>query len=104
KLCDRFRIAGCCGLKSFVERHRICARSIFLASKSAQPAGSYADVGGIDMAIYVEIGNVAMHPLAHMICQPTHGQDIGGTIKSYGILKTEPLAGNNSFGNRQQAR
>src|SRR5947207_2842629 len=71
---------------------------------SAPPAGSHADVGGIDMAVYVEIGNVAMHPLAHLICQPTHCQNISRTIESYRILKAKPLAGKNLFGNRQKAR
>ena len=88
---DRFGIAGGRSLESFFQRHGICARSIFLASKSTETASSYANVGGIDVAVHVEVSNVAMHPLAHMVRQPANGQNIVGAISSDRILKVEPL-------------
>jgi hypothetical protein len=35
-----------------------------------------------------------MHALAHMICQPTDGQDIDGTIQGKCILRREAFSGN----------
>src|SRR5689334_25129751 len=52
------------------------ARSVFLAAKSAQTAGSHANVRRIDMAIHVEIRHIAMQPLSDVVGQPANGEDI----------------------------
>jgi len=57
------------------------------AAKGAQAAVGHAYVGRIDMAVHVEVGDVAMHPLAHMVGQPADGQDVTGAIERYAISK-----------------
>jgi hypothetical protein len=56
------------------------------------------------MAVYVEISHIAMHPLAHVVRQPAHRQDIGGAIEGYSILKAEPLADKDFLRYGQKAR
>ena len=60
-------------LPSLFQRHRVSARRVLLATKSAQPACRHAYVRGIDMAVDVEISLIAMHALAHRIGHPSHG-------------------------------
>lgn len=43
------------------------------------------------MAIDVEISDVAVEPLAHMVREPPDRQHIGRCIERKAIIKTEPL-------------
>ena len=76
KLRDRFGVAGGRRLPCLFERHGVAGRVALLAAEGAQLAGRHADVGGVDVAIDVEVGHVAVHPLAHVVRQPAHGQHI----------------------------
>ena len=71
-----FRVSGGGSLISLFERHGVSAGSILLASKSAKPAGSYTDVGGIDMAIHIEISHIAVQPFTHLVGEPANRQDV----------------------------
>src|SRR5579863_10020806 len=75
KLGYRFTVAGGRRLKSFFERHSIGARSVFLPSKRAQATSCYANIGGIQMAVDVEVRPVAVHPLTDGIRHPSDSQD-----------------------------
>jgi len=60
-------------------------RRVFLPAKGTQAAGSDADVSGIDVAIDVEVGLVAVHPLAHCVCHPANSQNVASAIKDQGV-------------------
>src|SRR5262249_48176274 len=93
ELRHRFAVARGRGVKRLFERHGIGARGALVAPKSTQSTGRHADVGGINMAIHVEIRLVAMHALANMVGQPAQGEEIRGAIERQRILRTEALTG-----------
>ncbi len=76
ELGDCFRVARGRGFKRLVERHGVAGRVALLAAKGAQLAGGHAYVGGVNVAIDVEVGQVAVHALADVVGQPAHGQHI----------------------------
>src|SRR4030095_3681910 len=94
ELGDCLGISGSCSLECFFKGHGVSPRRVFLAAEGAQSASCHTDIGGIQMTIDVEIRLVAMHPLAHMVCQPTDCQDIAATIKGKSILLRETFSGN----------
>ena len=51
------------------------------------------------MAIHIEVRNIAMHPFAHMIGQPSHRKHILRAVKCEAIGEVEPLARNHLRGN-----
>src|SRR5438045_8636185 len=104
KLRDRFRVSGRGGLEGFFESHGIGSRRIFFAAKGAKTASSHTNIGGIDVAIDVEICPVAMHSLADRISQPPHSQDIATAIERERVFRTEALPGNNLLRRRLKLR
>ena len=90
---DRLGVAGGCGLESFFQRHGVGAGRVFLAAEGAEPAGGDADVGRIDVAVDVEVGLVAVHALAHVIGEPSDGEDVAGAIEGKRVLLAEAFAG-----------
>ena len=70
KLGDGFGVTGAGRGPDFLQRHGVRAGNVFLAAEGAQAASGHADVRVVDVAIDVEVGEVAVHPLAHMIGQP----------------------------------
>ena len=104
KLGDRLGVAGSGRLEGFFERHGVSARSIFLAPKSAQPAGRHANIRRIDMAVDVKVRLVAMHPLPHPVGQPAHGQDVARPIKHKRIGLVQPFAREDFILDRKQPR
>ena len=79
KLRDGFGIAGRGGFPCFFESHGVAGGVAFFAAEGAELAGGDAHVGGVDVAIDVEVGHVAMQPLAHMVGQPAHGQHVAAS-------------------------
>jgi len=82
---DGLAVSGGGGFERLVERHGVGAGSVFLAAESAEAAGRDADIGGIDVAIDVEIRLAAMHALADVVGHPAHGEDVSGAVESEGI-------------------
>ena len=76
KLGNRLRVAGSRGFPGLVEGHRVAGGVALFAAKGAELAGGDADVGGVDVAIDVEVGEVAVHPLADVVGQPADCQNI----------------------------
>src|SRR5438477_7442283 len=76
KLCDRFAVSRCCRFERLLKRHGVGAGSALFSSESTKAAGCNANIGWIDMAVYIEVGLVAMHALANVIGQPPDGEDI----------------------------
>src|SRR3954471_16685028 len=95
-----FTVAGSRGFKCFVEGHRVSPRRILFPSESAQPAGGYANIRRIDMAIDVEISLVAVHSFANVISQPTDCENIASAIQRYPISEVEALACKDFFMDR----
>ena len=76
KLGNRLRVAGSRGFPGLVEGHGVAGGVALFAAKGAELAGGDADVGGVDVAIDVEVGEVAVHPLADVVGQPADCQNI----------------------------
>ncbi len=74
-------------LINFFEGVSVGARRIRVAAKRAQLAMRHADVGRIDMAIDVEISNVAVFFFAYVVGQPADGEQIRRTVKLDAIFK-----------------
>src|SRR5262249_2907301 len=102
KLGDRPGGTGGSGFEGFFEGHGVSAGRVFLAAKRTQAAGGNAYVRRIDMAIHVEVGAVAVHALADVVCHPTDGEDIAGAVKCESVLRVEALAGKHFGVNRLQ--
>src|SRR5258708_2457588 len=103
KLGDSFAVSGSRSLKSLIERHGVGAGRILLASESAQTASCDTNVGGIDVAIDIEISLIPVHTLAHMVRHPPHGKNVAGAVKRERIVRAQPLTRQNFSVNRLQA-
>ena len=93
ELGDRLGVAGSRGLPDFLQRHGVRAGCVFLAPEGAQAASRHADVGVVDMAVYVEIGSVAVQPLAHVVGQPPDSEDVARAIERHRVIFGETLFG-----------
>ena len=85
------RVSRCGSLESLFQRHGVGAGRIFFAAESAEPAGRDTDIGGIDVAVDVEVSLVAVHALANVIRQPTHGQNVASAVERKGIIRIKAL-------------
>ena len=88
----------------FVERHGVSLGVAHALAEGAQPATGHADIGGVDMAVDVEIGQVAVQPLAHQVGQITHRQDIGRAVERHAVVERKALAGFHLFPDRHKTR
>ena len=59
-----------------VRRLAFGAFAVFFAAKGAQPAGGHTNVGGVDVPVDIEIGDVTVQTLTHMVGQPAYGEYI----------------------------
>jgi hypothetical protein len=92
KLGYRFAVAGSSGFERLLQRHGVRARGIFLAAKCTQPTSRNTDVGGIDVAIDVEVSLVAMKALTNVIGQPPESKNVVRAIQRERGFGVEPLA------------
>src|SRR5689334_11899401 len=102
ELGHRLGIARSRSLPSFLQRHRVGARRVFLSAKGAQPAGRNAHVRRIDVTIYVEVRAVPVKALANVVGQPTDRKDVGGTIQGQSIHCVQPRRGEHLVGDRPE--
>ncbi len=102
KFGDRLTVPGRRGFERLLKRHRVGPGRIFLAAEGAKAAGRDAHIRGIDMAIDVEVGLVAMHALADVIGHPAHGEHIAGAVERERVGGIEALAGHQFGMNRLQ--
>ena len=103
KLRDGFAVSRGSGLESFIERHGVCARRVFLAAECAEAARSYADVRRIDVPVDVEVSLVAMHALANRLASQPTARISSGAIERESFVRTQPLACHDFIVNRMQA-
>ena len=57
-----------------------------------------ANIGGIDVAIDVVIGDVAVFFLADVVGEPAYREQVGGAVESDAVVEGQSLAGENSVG------
>lgn len=91
KLGHSFAVSGCCSLKGLFEGHGIRTGRVLLAPEGAQTTGRNADVGGIDVAIDIEVSAIAVHPFTAVICEPAESQDIGSSVESERVFRAQSL-------------
>ena len=102
ELGHRFAIAGSRCRPSLFERHRIGSRRILFPPEGTEAAGCHADIGRVDMPIDVEVGDVAVESLPHVVGQPTYGQNVTRPIEGEAIREVQPLARKNFAGDRPE--
>ena len=81
EFCGAFGHTFSRALPDFFESERVGSRRIRRASESAEFAMRHAHIRGIDVAIDVEIGDVAMAFFADVIREPAYAQKIVGFVK-----------------------
>jgi hypothetical protein len=59
----------------------------------------HADVGGVEVAIDVEVADVAVLVLADVVGQPAQRQQVAGPIEGDAVVKAQALACLDLFGN-----
>ena len=99
-----FAVTRRCGFEGLVERHGVCAGRIFFASEGAQPAGRHAYIGGIDVAIDVEICLVAMHAFANVVGHPAQGEHITAAVESNSVSEIKTMTRHHLGVDRLQVR
>ncbi len=104
KLGDGLAVTGSRRLIRLFQGHGVTGWIALLAAECAELAGRHADVGRIDVAIDVEVGYVAMHPLADMVGEPADCEYVVRTVQSQPILGVETLTRLYFGGNRFEPR
>ena len=74
--------------------------SCSLLAESAQPATGHAHVGGIDVAVDVEIRDVAVQALAHQVRHVADGQNIGRAVQRHAVLERQAWPASTFSANR----
>jgi len=104
ELGDGFGVAGGCRFPGFFEGHGVPSGIAFGAAEGAEAAVGYTDVGGVDVAIDVEVGDVAVQAFADMIGEPAHGQHIACAVECETVFKAQALFGEDFFSNGNDVR
>ena len=78
KFGDGFAPAFARALPHLVERHGVSLGIAHALAEGAQPATGHAHVGGVDVAVDVEISDVAVQPLAHQVGQVAQAPECRG--------------------------
>ena len=91
-------------MPDFFERHGVRLGIAHALAEGAQPATGHAHVGGVDMAVDVEIGGVAVQPFAHQVRQVAQAQNVVGAVKRDAVIERQPFAGFHFAANGNQAR
>src|SRR6266705_6991689 len=79
-------------LINFVEGVRVGAGRVGIAAKRAEFAVGNADVGRIDVAIDVVVGDVAVFPFPDVIGKPADGEKVGRAIQLDAFVEGEAFA------------
>ena len=87
ELGDRLAPALAGAVPDLFERHGVRLGIARLLAERAQPATRHADVGRIDVAVDVEVGDVAVQPLAHEVGQVAERQDVAGAVQRQAVLE-----------------
>ncbi len=102
KLGDRLIVSRGRRFERLLKRHCVGPRRIFLAAEGAEAARRDAHIRGINMAINVEVGLVAMHALADVVSHPAHSEYIAGAVERKRVGGIKAVAGHQFGMNRLQ--
>src|SRR5439155_9002590 len=91
-------------MPNLIERHGVRFRVFGSLSEGAQPATGYADVGGIDVPVDVEIGGGAMQTLAHQIRHVPQRENVRGLIERHAVVIGQARASLDFLEDRTQTR
>src|ERR1700680_5143934 len=91
-------------LIDFLKSKIVCAGGVGIAAESAEFAMCDADVGGIDVAIDVVIGEVAVALLANVVGEPAYGEKIGRAVEGDAVINGQTHTGQNFVGDWPQSR
>ena len=103
KLGDRFAPAFAGAMPHLFERHGVGLGIAHLLAEGAQAATGHADIGGVDVAVDVEISGVAVQALAHQVGHVAQRQNVLSAVKRDAIFKRQAFARFHFFADRQQA-
>src|SRR5271156_1792226 len=80
---------------NFVERKSVRTRRVGRAAESAELAVGDANVGRVNVAIDVVVGDVAMLLFANVIREPAHAQKIVRFVEQQPVACVQTVAGEN---------
>ena len=103
ELGDRFAPALARAMPHFFERPGVRLGILGALAEGAQLAAGHAHVGGIDVPVDVEPGDVAVLALAHQVGHVADGQNVGAAEEREAVVEIQALAGLHFFQNRLQA-
>jgi hypothetical protein len=87
-------------LPNLFERHGVRVGIANAFAEGAELATGDADVGGVDVAVDVEEGLLAVEALADEVRHPAYRQDVGRAVERQAVLSVQALAGFDLFTNR----
>ena len=93
KLGDGLTPALAGAMPHLVERHGVGLGIAHPFAEGAQAATGHADVGGIDVAVDVEVRLVAVQALADQVGEIAHREDVGGAVERDAVFERKTLAG-----------
>ena len=100
KLGDRVRVAVSRRFPHLVERHGVGARVLGLFAERTETATRHADIGRIDVPVYVEVGYIAVQILAHEVGHVADSEQVRTAIESEAVFIIQPAPGENFIEDR----
>ena len=89
---DRLAPAFAGAVPDLFERHGVGLGILAPSCRTRTAATGHAHIGGIDVAVDVEVGLVAVQALAHQVGQVAERQDVGGAVERQAVFEGQPLA------------
>ena len=102
KLRHRFRVARSRRLPSLLQSHCVGAGNVFSAAEGTQPASRNAYVGRVDVTVDIEVRDIAVHTLAHVVSQPADGENIARLVEGKAIFECQTFLPHHFIGDGQQ--
>ncbi len=91
-------------LPDFFEGEGVGAGRVGIAAEGAEFAMGHANVGGIDVAIDVEVADVAVALLANVVREPAEGEQVGRAVERQAVGGVQALAGQDLRGDGLEPR
>ena len=86
---DRFAPALARVVPDLFQRHRVRFRIVRPLAERAQPATRDANIRRVDMAVDVEIRDVAVQSFANDVRHVAERKDVGGAVQRQAVVETE---------------
>ena len=93
KFGDCFSPADPGGFPYLLEGHRVGFRILGPLAKRAQPAARHAHIGGIDVAVHVEVGDRPVQPLANEVGYIAERENVRAPVHRNAIVVAQTDAG-----------